>query len=254
VLGSLEKTLKSVRSVAYTYNDFNFHTIIINGNPNDKAYLIAKEYSELVYKYVAESDTGIYDAMNKGISYLPVNGYSIFINSDDELLHIPDIIGKNSFDVIFCDVVSYDEAASLKEVFHVFKKNKLDSKNLLRPRIHHQGCFTKNQVLKLYQYNLNVGIRADVLLMGILLNNHKTFFSTDVVAMITTGGASDNYTFSNIFSFFLVADELKINRILIFVFSFPELFKYTIKSLIGKKGIFVVRKLKSYVLKKINFN
>lgn len=245
MLDGLRKTLSSIKQVASHSNGFEIKAIVVNGNPDDIGYMVAAEYSGFIYKYIAEADLGIYDAMNKGIASLPESGYAIFINSDDELLWVPLSLFDEKQEVIFCNVLSYDERAHLREVFQVSPSKNLDSSNLLRPRVHHQGCFVKTRILKNYKFDLQVGVRADVLLMGLLLKNHKSTFRNDIVSQITTGGKSDCYNFSNFLSFFLVADILGINRISIIIWSFPEVIKYSIKGLVGKSGILFLRKIKS---------
>lgn len=83
-----EDTIReTIRSVYHqTFNDFEY--IIIDGKSSDRTVEIIKEYEKkfkeknLVYKWVSESDTGIYNAMNKGIR--KARGKIIgIINSDD---------------------------------------------------------------------------------------------------------------------------------------------------------------------------
>jgi hypothetical protein len=244
MLDGLRKTLNSVAAVANADKNYIFKALVINGNDNDNGHILVEEYSEILFKYVAERDGGIYDAMNKGILLLPDDGYSIFINSDDVLISVPDVLLEKDLDAYFFDVISHDEASGLKEIFHVSSKDSLNASNILRPRLHHQGCFFKNATLKKHSYDLSVGIRADVLIMGTLLKNHNVMFCNQTVALITTGGKSDNYNLNNLLSFFYVGNKLGIGKIGIFIFSFPEIFKYFVKGLIGQSGVQLVRRLK----------
>lgn len=244
MLDGLRKTLNSLVTIADTNKNYIFKAVVINGNPNDNGHILVEEYSEILFKYVAERDSGIYDAMNKSLLLLPDDGYSIFINSDDELISVPEVLLEKDLDAYFFDVISHDEASGLKEIFHVSSKNSLNAHNILRPRLHHQGCFVKNITLKKYSYDLSVGIRADVLFMGTLLKNHNVMISNQTVALITTGGKSDNYNMNNLLSFFYVGSKLGIGKIEIFIFSFPEIFKYFVKGLVGQYGVQFVRRLK----------
>ena len=76
----LRKTIESV--VSQTYTDFDY--IIIDGASTDESVDVIKEYADRITYWVSEPDTGIYNAMNKGI--LKANGeYCLFLNSGDWL-------------------------------------------------------------------------------------------------------------------------------------------------------------------------
>lgn len=64
-----------------TYN--NIEHIIIDGASTDGSLDLIKEYANKGWiKYISEPDTGIYDAMNKGLN-LATGEYIAFLNSDD---------------------------------------------------------------------------------------------------------------------------------------------------------------------------
>jgi len=77
----LEKTIQSV--VNQTFTDFEY--ILIDGNSKDESVEIIKKYSSKIYYWVSEPDTGIYNAMNKGIRKA-VGDYCLFLNSGDWLI------------------------------------------------------------------------------------------------------------------------------------------------------------------------
>lgn len=65
---TLKDTLESVLN--QTYQDYEH--IIIDGKSKDNTMKIVKEYEERYngrLKYISEKDTGLYDAMNKGIKW-----------------------------------------------------------------------------------------------------------------------------------------------------------------------------------------
>lgn len=77
----LEKTLKSVAS--QTCNDFEH--VIIDGASTDGSVPVIKEYAEnsqYQVKWISEPDSGIYNAMNKGIR-MASGDYVQFLNSGD---------------------------------------------------------------------------------------------------------------------------------------------------------------------------
>ena len=76
----LRKTIESV--VNQTCQDFEY--IVIDGGSTDKSKDVIEEYSKQITYWVSELDSGIYNAMNKGIEH--ANGdYLLFLNSGDYL-------------------------------------------------------------------------------------------------------------------------------------------------------------------------
>lgn len=77
----LKKTIESV--VTQSCTDFEY--IVIDGASTDESVDIIKSYSDKISYWVSESDTGIYNAMNKGVlaSY---GEYTLMLNSGDYLV------------------------------------------------------------------------------------------------------------------------------------------------------------------------
>ena len=76
----LAKTIKSVQS--QTYRDFEH--IIIDGNSTDGSKAVIKKHKDSFSYWLSEPDTGIYNAMNKGIK-VAKGEYLLFLNSGDWL-------------------------------------------------------------------------------------------------------------------------------------------------------------------------
>ena len=80
---NLEETILSV--INQTYDNIEF--IIIDGASTDGTINIIKKYEEKIHYWISEKDTGIFDAMNKGI--LKSKGdYINFMNSGDFFTNI----------------------------------------------------------------------------------------------------------------------------------------------------------------------
>lgn len=82
---TLKDTIESVLKQTYT----NYEHIIVDGLSKDNTMEIVKEY-EAKYngklKYISEKDSGLYDAMNKGIKMATGDIIGI-LNSDDMYAH-----------------------------------------------------------------------------------------------------------------------------------------------------------------------
>lgn len=79
-LAGLEKTVASV--VEQTYSNFEY--VIIDGGSTDGGCQFLEKHKEKFSYLVSEPDTGIYNAMNKGIK-VSKGEYLLFLNSGDVL-------------------------------------------------------------------------------------------------------------------------------------------------------------------------
>ena len=59
---SIEKTIKSVLN-----QNQPLEYIIVDGNSSDSTLKVIKKYEDKIHLIISENDTGLYDAMNKGI-------------------------------------------------------------------------------------------------------------------------------------------------------------------------------------------
>ncbi len=78
--GLIERTIKSV--LCQTYPSVEY--VIIDGASTDGTLKIIEKYQSTIKTLISEKDTGIYDAMNKGLA-LATGDYVIFLNAGDEL-------------------------------------------------------------------------------------------------------------------------------------------------------------------------
>ncbi len=76
----IERTMQSVLNQTYP----NIEYIIIDGASTDGTLEIIKKQEDRLAKLISEKDTGIYDAMNKGLA-LASGDYVLFMNSGDEI-------------------------------------------------------------------------------------------------------------------------------------------------------------------------
>jgi glycosyltransferase involved in cell wall biosynthesis len=81
-LNNKQGLLKTVDSILAQDND-NFLYVVIDGNSHDGSVTFLKTIHRDNYIFFSEKDTGIYNAMNKGLSYVKNCDYVIFLNSGD---------------------------------------------------------------------------------------------------------------------------------------------------------------------------
>ncbi|WP_026935497.1 glycosyltransferase family 2 protein [Christiangramia echinicola] len=100
----LDRTLRSVLS--QTWQEFEY--IVIDGGSSDGSRELIETYDNRISEWLSEPDSGIYNAMNKGIKM--ANGsYFLFLNSGDELFNST-VLEENlehfqSFDIIYFDIL-----------------------------------------------------------------------------------------------------------------------------------------------------
>lgn len=185
---SIRKTCESV--ISQTFDSFEW--IIIDGQSTDNTLIILQEYSSKITHLISEPDTGIYDAMNKGIN-LSKGDYLIFLNGGDyffskEALHKATIYPEA--DIMYGDIM----LSQGKEKKHIKKlPDVLPPKFLLNNMLPHQSSFVRRSVIVKYgSYDTSFKIAGDYDLFVRLLYIHKAsyFHIPHVIAVFKTDGIS----------------------------------------------------------------
>jgi glycosyltransferase involved in cell wall biosynthesis len=148
------KTLRATIESIVPHLGDNVEYIVIDGGSTDGTREIIKEYASYLTYWVSESDLGIYDAMNKGISQ--ANGdFCLFVGSDDEIIPLGFKKAQSLMTEFSC--VYYGQV--LKDGKPVgCRINKL---KILRDNIPHQAIFYPKSVYKNNFYRLQYKICAD---------------------------------------------------------------------------------------------
>lgn len=103
-----EKTINSIFRQRYV----NLNLIVIDGGSVDGTIDLLKLNSDKIKFWMSEPDSGIYDAMNKGLKHSEAD-YVWFINSGDEI-YSEDLLSKVfeipvEYDAYYGDMVYIDE-------------------------------------------------------------------------------------------------------------------------------------------------
>ena len=186
----LEKTCLSV--VSQTYKKFEW--LIIDGASDDGSIKVIKKHSAYISYSVSEKDSGIYNAMNKGISRA-TGEYLLFLNSGDFLLHpwtlndvIEEIKTSEEADVYYSDCVC--------DTYLLIKKpKKIDLDFFAVDNINHQNCLIKRELFKHRMYDETSPIIADWLFFITELIEHNISFfhlNTNIAMYDTTGDSVKN--------------------------------------------------------------
>lgn len=186
---TIQDTIESVLNQTYAPAEY----IIVDGGSGDGTLQIIKEYEPLFHgrlRYVSEKDTGIYNAMNKGIRMSRGSLIGI-INSDDyyetdaverAVLHM----GKEICQVIYGYLRIIERTGTIKYA-------RVEHDSLPKKMIGHPTCFVTRETYRqcgLFLESLRV--TADYELMLRLYRNNKVEFHLipSVMANFRAGGAS----------------------------------------------------------------
>ncbi len=164
---NIERTIKSVINQTY----LNIEYIIIDGGSNDGTLEILKNYRENISCLISEKDFGIYDAMNKSLSYLH-GTYVYFLNSGDIIFSnetIELIIGSSrSEDVIYCDTILAMNGSNF-----YLKGRKLSASDPMP--FCHQSVLVNLLLLQSHKFNTTYKVCADKDFFKYCLDNKANF-------------------------------------------------------------------------------
>lgn len=154
----LHKTLVSVQK--QTARD-SFEFIIVDGKSTDGSLELINEYDTLLIdKWISESDNGIYEAMNKGIS-IAEGEYLLFLNSGDWLYN--DFVIESCLPYFKADIV-YGNAWFKKGKREWVEKypSKLSFYFFYQYTLNHQSTFIKASLFNDYgMYREDLKINSD---------------------------------------------------------------------------------------------
>jgi len=181
---AIERTMLSV--VTQSCFSENIEYVVIDGASTDKTVEIIQQYAaKYPIKWISEPDSGIYNAMNKGIK-LAAGNYLLFLNAGDCLVHyniiksLMNLFKRDIFDIIRGNVFRVDPTTNKYEI--VGSKNP-DAYLFFIDGLPHQAIFyKKNLFYKFGNYNEFYKIIADnVFNKKILCDNKISDLYVDIV-------------------------------------------------------------------------
>lgn len=191
-----EKTFRQCLESVHNQTYKNIEHIVIDGGSKDGTIDLIKEYTDKEWiKYNSEPDTGIYDAMNKGIK-MAKGKYIAFLNSDDYY---------HGIDGVYNSVIALEESGADFSYAPVRMINEYGVVNNNHPHVApkiknvffvmpfcHQTMFTKRDVLikeNLFDDNFKSAGDYD-LVIRLCLKNYKNIYVKDLFTTFTWGGFS----------------------------------------------------------------
>lgn len=185
-----------------TYADIEY--IIVDGLSTDGTVEVVQHYAGRIAKFVSETDGGLYDALNKGIT-MATGDVIGFLHADDTF-YSPDVVARvadafleNNTDSIYADLIYVNRLRADKLVRNwksgIFKRSKFVY-GWMPP---HPTFYVKRDVYqRLGLYNTDFKSAADYELMLRYLYKHNisTTYIPECLVRMRTGGKS-NLSISN---------------------------------------------------------
>lgn len=186
---TIEQTIHSVLDQSYPEIEY----IIIDGNSTDGTIDIIKKYQDKITYWISEPDTGIYQAMNKGVD-VASGDYIYFLGADDSLFDqsvmekVIYYLTEANPDVLCGAIYVVDD------VFNTGMQKRtgrqLSCEEVYNGQIApHQGMVIRTDLMKKYRYNEKYKIAGDYDLFLRLNKDRRCIqYIDDVVAFYSNGG------------------------------------------------------------------
>jgi glycosyltransferase involved in cell wall biosynthesis len=182
----LKKTIESV--IQQTCVNFEF--VVIDGGSNDGSLEVIEEHNKNIQYWVSEPDTGIYNAMNKGIVHA-TGDYLLFLNSGDCFFK-KDVIKNVSEQIDGNSEIYYgNELKADGSLWAIPKKVSLSY--FFESSLRHQATFIKKSLFEIvgyYDESLKIVSDWDFMLKAIFIHGAKTQYIDEIVSIYEGGGIS----------------------------------------------------------------
>ncbi len=156
----IERTIFSVQKQTLQ----SFEHIIIDGASTDGTLKVVERYASPTRRVYSERDSGIYDAMNKGLNHAR-GVFIIFMNAGDEfydenVLHKA-IVGNEDVDFIYGETAVVDEKGNVLGDRRLKPPAVLTWKSLQRGMcVSHQSIFVRRELAE--PFDLHYKISGDI--------------------------------------------------------------------------------------------
>lgn len=167
----------------------NVEHIIIDGASTDGTVKLIKEYAKRGWvKYISEPDSGIYEAMNKGIK-LAKGKYIAFLNSDDyycttEAIEMSVVVlEKDDVDFSYADYFQFNDRKK------VLVEGIIEKFLYIMP-FGHPTMFTKTSVMRKENgFNEKYGLPSDYdLIIRLIMKDYKSVYIETPISVYRTNG------------------------------------------------------------------
>lgn len=185
----IEETILSVASQTYP----NIEHIVIDGGSTDGTVKIIRKYDATLGYWASENDTGVYDAMNKGIDLVfDPDSYILFANADDRLYSAEAvervISASGGEELVYGKMVLADEQVS------AIVGRRVEIKDLALQTLCHPATFVRRRVFDTVgKFDTSYTIAADYdHIVRCFAAPVSTRFVDVIVSRMRMGGLSED--------------------------------------------------------------
>ena len=195
----LEKTIQSVLSQIKAHYEF----IVIDGGSTDNSIAIIEKHQQHIAYWITEPDTGVYNAMNKGITQASQE-YVYFLNSGDSLYDSSVLMKvqtamQSNHDIYYGNIMQdYPEGLVLRTT-----PEQLSFSFFFRRTIPHQASFIRRslfQSIGLYNETLRIVADWEFFVLAICKYNASYQYVPETIALYDTTGLSSAADNKGLFS------------------------------------------------------
>ncbi len=199
---TLGKAIESVIHQTYPTTEL----IVIDGGSTDSSLQIVESYKNQIAYFISEPDSGVYEAINKGIE--KSTGEWIYILGADDELYSKDVIERvmnirrPEVKLVFGNVINTGREHSRVPAMH---KSSFGSGLLWRNTLHQQSAFYHRDLFERFKLNSTYKVLADYALHLQLYHEKIASQYLDItIAKCEARGLSKNFEWS------LYAEEIKL--------------------------------------------
>jgi glycosyltransferase involved in cell wall biosynthesis len=186
----IEQTIKSIISQTYE----NLEYIVIDGASTDGTVDIIKKYESNINYWISERDSGLYDALNKGVKCAS-GDWIIFIHADDYLLNETVIsqaavyLNDARTQIVYGKIIFIYPAGGEKTYGHDWENSKKTFRRVAMC-IPHQATFHARTLFINEQFDTTFRIAGDYDFLLRHLRNHDATFIPVTIAKMRADGIS----------------------------------------------------------------
>lgn len=189
---TIEETVRSV--VKQTHPDIEY--IIVDGASKDKTLEVIDQYKHAVTTLISEPDSGVYNAMNKGIN-AATGDLLFFLNADDVFINekvvkiFAQAAQKSTAGLILGDILLLNRYTG--EMYYE-RQDIVDKIKLINSTVFHPATFFRREVFEKYGlYNENNKVVSDYeWYVNYFLNGGDYSYIDMPVSIFSLGGLSSD--------------------------------------------------------------
>ena len=179
----------------------NIEYIVVDGASTDGTVEIVRSYGDKISQFISEPDSGLYSAMNKGISLATGDVIGI-LNSDD--FYIDDKViqrvvkefEEKNVDSVYADLV-YVEPKNLNKTVRYYDSSKFNpSKFSYGWMPAHPTFFVKKDTYEkhgVFRTDLKIAADFDILIRFLLTHKISYSYMQEVLVKMRVGGVSTSF-------------------------------------------------------------